>query len=246
MDSTTPSTLGAALLALLLIGALLGVVTPSARTADFTPEATRDGLTARARFRHAVMHAIVRALQRRRSRQVVPPGAVAAWCDAIARRLRSGETLRQVLADERPTHVALAARTAPLRRELGSGAAVVDAVAASALAASGGGLDLVWSVLAIASGYGGSAAEPIDRVASALRLRSADAHERSAQSAQARLSAHVLTAVPVLVLALLVSTDPDVRLIVLRPAGGLLVGGGLLLNVLGWSWMRHIVASQTT
>jgi tight adherence protein B len=244
MGSTTASSLSAGLLALVVIVALLGIASPSARTAKIAPASTPHA-TALPQFRQAFQRVIRSARQRRLTGGAVPPEAVATWCDAIARRLRSGEPLRRVLANERPTHVALSARTDSLRRALGRGESVADAIAASASASGHTSLDLVWSVLAVASDYGGSAAEPIDRAASALRLRSADAHERSAQSAQARLSAHVLTAVPLLVLALLVATDPDVRLIVLRPAGGLLVGAGFLLNLCGWSWMRHIVASQT-
>jgi tight adherence protein B len=244
MESTTTSSLSAGLLALVVIVALLRVATPGARTAAVTSDSARDP-TGLARFRVAVRQAIITALRRRRAGGTVPPEAVATWCDALARRLRAGETLRRVLANERPTHVALSAQTDALRGALGRGESVADAIVASASASRHNALDLVWSVLAVASDYGGSAAEPIDRAASALRLRSVDAHERSAQSAQARLSAHVLTAVPLLVLALLVSTDPDVRLIVLRPSGSLLVGAGLLLNLCGWTWMRHIVVRQT-
>jgi Flp pilus assembly protein TadB len=243
MQSTTTTSLSAALLALMVMGALLRVAAPGARTAEPTSNVTRDE-TLVARVRVASRRAIVSARQRRDAGGTIPAEAVATWCDAIARRLRAGETLRRVLVNERPAHVALSARTDALRRALGRGESVADAIAASASTSGHNVLDLVWSVLAVASDYGGSAAEPIDRTASALRLRSADAHERSAQSAQARLSAHVLTAVPLLVLALLVSTDPDVRLIVIRPTGGLLVGAGLLLNLCGWTWMRHIVARQ--
>ena len=244
MGSTTASSVSAALLALVIILALLGVAAPGARSALVAHDSTSDDSALR-RLHVAVHRATTSAQQRRLTSGAVPPEAVAAWCDAMARRLRAGEALRRVLMNERPTHVALSARTDPLRRALGRGESVADAIAASTAQSGTAPLDLVWSVLAVACGYGGSASEPIDRAASALRLRCADAHERSAQSAQARLSAHVLTAVPLLVLALLVATDPDVRFIVLRPAGGALVAAGLLLNLCGWSWMRHIVASQT-
>lgn len=243
MGSTTTSSLVSGLLALVVIVGLLGIATPGARTAEIAPDSTR-AVSFFTRSNFKVRRVITSAQQRRLARGTVPPEAVAMWCDAIARRLRAGDTLRRVLANERPAHVALSARTDALRRALNRGESVADAIAASASASGHDALDLVWSVLAVASGYGGSAAEPIDRAASALRLRSADAHERSAQSAQARLSAHVLTAVPLLMLALLVATDSDVRLIVLRPSGGVLVVAGLLLNLCGWAWMRHIVAGQ--
>jgi len=244
MAPTTASSFAAGLLALAVACALLGMADPRARTTN-SPHASAHRTTGLPPFRQAFRRVIASTRQRRLARAPVPPDAVATWCDAIARRLRSGETLRRVLANERPAHVALSARTDSLRCALDRGASVTDAIATSGAVSGNTSLDLVWSVLAVASDYGGSAAEPIDRAASALRLRSADAHERSAQSAQARLSAHVLTAVPLLVLALLLATDPDVRLIVLRPTGGMLVGAGLLLNLCGWAWMRHIVAGQT-
>ncbi|WP_395087793.1 type II secretion system F family protein [Ilumatobacter sp.] len=243
MGPATASSFTAGILALAVTCALLRMAQPRARTTHTQP-ASAHRTTALPPFRQAFQRAVASTRQRRRARGPVPPEAVATWCDAIARRLRSGEALRRVLANERPVHVALSARTDSLRRSLDRGASVTDAIAASGAVSGNTSLDLVWSVLAVASDYGGSAAEPIDRAASALRLRSADAHERAAQSAQARLSAHVLTAVPLLVLALLLATDPDVRLIVLRTAGGMLVGAGLLLNLCGWAWMRHIVAGQ--
>ncbi len=56
------------------------------------------------------------------------------------------------------------------------------------------------------------------------------------------MSAHVLTVVPLLMLALLTIADADVRDAVIRPAGATCVVVGLLLNLLGWSWMRRIAS----
>ena len=61
------------------------------------------------------------------------------------------------------------------------------------------------------------------------------------QSAQARLSAVVLTWLPVAVLALLVLTSGGVRHVVSSPVGIVLLGSGSLLNLAGWWWMRRIV-----
>lgn len=232
-------------LALLLIAVISERAMPRARTtADAC--ATSSNTVAVQRWLTAIQRSIAGVQQRKHTRRAVPPATVADWCDAISRRLRAGETLRLVLARERPTNVALVAQTEPLRRALDRGESVADAIAAAASASASryGALDLVWSVLAITSDYGGNTAEPIDGVAAGLRLQSADAQERTVHSAQARLSAHVLTAVPLVVLALLVATDREVRLIVSRPTGWWLVGGGLLLNLCGWSWMRRVVTSQ--
>ena len=106
-------------------------------------------------------------------------------------------------------------------------------------------LRLVGSVLAGTADIGGSAAAPLDRVAGALRLRVVDSQERDAHSAQARLSAHVLTLVPLGVLVLLVATDAHVRSVVVQPFGAVLLAAGLTLNLSGWWWMRIIIRSPT-
>jgi tight adherence protein B len=90
----------------------------------------------------------------------------------------------------------------------------------------------------------GSAAA-IDRVAATLRQRAADRAERRVQAAQARLSAHVMTAVPLSMLGLLLATDGDVRAVTTTPIGATCLVTGLALNAIGWTWMRHIVEGST-
>lgn len=236
---------GAGACTLLTVAAIAGHATPVARSA--TSSTTRRGVRSRWSDVLGVVARPVRSGRRRRAvRADVPAADVAAWCDAIGRRLRAGAALRHVLATERPAHVGLAARTESLRHDIDRGGSVSAAIDAASTATGPGTLGLVWSVLAVTSEHGGSAAEAIDRVSSALRLRSADAHERAAQSAQARLSAHVLTAVPLGVLGLLVATDPDVRRVVGQPMGWGLIGAGLLLNLCGWQWMRRISAGTAS
>jgi Flp pilus assembly protein TadB len=95
--------------------------------------------------------------------------------------------------------------------------------------------------MGVAASAGGSPAAPIDRVAAALRLRAVDRAERASQAAQARLSAHVLTVVPLVMLTLLAIVDADVRAAIAGGPGAASVGIGLLLNASGWCWMRRIV-----
>ena len=61
------------------------------------------------------------------------------------------------------------------------------------------------------------------------------------QAAQARLSAHVLTAVPIAMLGLLCLLDPDVLPAARSSTGATSIGLGLAINALGWGWMRRIV-----
>ena len=74
-----------------------------------------------------------------------------------------------------------------------------------------------------------------------LRQRAAELDDRATQAAQARLSSHVMTAVPLLMLALLVTTDEAVRSVATSPIGVVCIGAGLALNASGWWWMRRIV-----
>jgi Flp pilus assembly protein TadB len=46
-------------------------------------------------------------------------------------------------------------------------------------------------------------------------------------------------------LATLVATDADVRSVVGSPIGIICIATGLLLNALGWWWMRRIVRTPT-
>jgi Flp pilus assembly protein TadB len=187
--------------------------------------------------------------RRRSTRTTLSPGAVAEWCDALARSIRAGTTLRSALISIEPTDPVLADRSEAVRQALGRGATVSTAViglhpdAASRPRRQSSHLALAAAVLATSGSIGGPTAASLDRLAGALRLRVADRQERAAHSAQARLSAHVLTFVPLGLLALLVATDSDVRAVLSQPTGFALVSIGLALNLAGWWWMRCIVTA---
>lgn len=182
-----------------------------------------------------------------RRRVGITPDAVVAWCDSIARRARSGITLREAVRLDVPTDAVLDALTVGVRRDLDRGRTLATAITACAVSAEASRirghrhLDLACAALGAAAELGGSAAAALDRVAVTLRLRAADHQERAAHSAQARLSAHVLTLVPVGIVALLAASDPAVRDVISAPLGVLLVTIGLALNGFGWWWMRRII-----
>lgn len=102
-------------------------------------------------------------------------------------------------------------------------------------------LALVMTVLLAVARHGGSAAEPVDRAAATLRGRAADEADRAAQSAQARMSAVVMTLLPIGMLGVMVVTSPSVRDILSTPLGAGIVVAGAGFNGVGWVWMRHIV-----
>jgi Flp pilus assembly protein TadB len=184
------------------------------------------------------------ALRSRRHEQRVPrPRDVAAWCDHLARQIRSGMTLHETLTTTVPADPATRRCTETIRRQLGRGRQIAEILDERDAVASGTHLDLAIGVIAMAARLGGSPAPAIDRTASVLRQRAADDDERVAQAAQARLSAHVLTAIPLLMLAALLVTDADVRAAVRGPIGSMCIGLGLGLNTVGSVWMRRIVSS---
>jgi tight adherence protein B len=156
----------------------------------------------------------------------------------MARSLRSGSTLRQAVM-VLPVDTVTERATSKIRLGIERGLSVVDAVDRT----DGGGpqLRLALGVIVSAGRIGGPSAAAIDRAAALLRQRAADHEERASHAAQARLSAHVMTALPLLMLAVLVATDDDVRSVAASSVGAACIAAGLVLNAIGWWWMRRIV-----
>lgn len=177
---------------------------------------------------------------RRRRTADVNPHQLAAWCEEMARAIRSGSTFQSALCNvAAPPVIDQHMQRARLAIERGSSTRrALDAVPAVSAH-----LDLVLVVLRACADHGGPAAEPIDRAAAALRQRAALIAERRSHSAQARASAIVMTVLPSAVLILLTVSSGSVRQALLSPAGAAVVAIGLALNGAGWSWMRRILRS---
>jgi len=184
-------------------------------------------------------------------RRLPSPSAedVATWCEALARQVRSGASLRHAAETVEPASAVLQRHLEPLRHRLTRGVALHAATAGSATATAtermtaGADLRLALDMIGVAASLGGSPAAALDRTATTLRRRATDRAERRSQAAQARISAHVLTVVPVALLALLVLSDPAIRAAVTTPVGTACVVGGLVLNGLGWLWMRAVIGT---
>lgn len=179
----------------------------------------------------------------------IDPAAVAAWVDDLARSLRHGSTLHHAVVSVLPADAVVANASADLRHRLSRGASVSaasDAWHARLAADSTRRIELLAttaSVISVCAMLGGPAAAPLDRLAVAMRQRASDDLERSVQSAQARISARVLTVLPVAVLVLLIATDDDVRSVIAHPTGGAVVALGIAFNIVGAIWMSRIAAS---
>jgi len=181
-------------------------------------------------------------VHRRRPSTRVDPTALAAWCDALARALRGGATLRHALCNVPPPE-RTQALFAPALLALERGAPV--AVALAQIESSSHDLDVVLVVMRACAEHGGAAAEPIDRAAATLRQRAALAGERRTNSAQARMSALVMTCLPGAMLALLALTSQSVRGSATSSIGLFAIAFGVLLNVAGWGWMRRVISRAT-
>ncbi len=187
------------------------------------------------------VHPYSMLLARRAERRPPSASAVAEWCDDLARQLRSGSTLRDAMTTTLPNDPATRRATDELRRRLDRGRSMADACESPGNA--GTHLRLAIIVITTAARLGGSSAPAIDRTAGTLRQRAVDADERSVHAAQARLSAHVLTAVPLAMLLLLVIADDDVRATTTSTLGATCIAVGLSLNAIGAVWMRRIIGT---
>lgn len=205
------------------------------------PRRRRDGSAATSAPSRPVVPAVARATRARRHRQP-SARAVAGWCDDIARRVRSGSALRDAVM-VLPTDATTERATSPVRLSIDRGLSVADAV--GRVGDAGPHLRLALRVIATASRIGGPSAASIDRTAALLRQRAGDLDERSSHAAQALLSTHVLTAVPLVMLGTLIATDDDVRSASASPVGAGCIVTGLGLNALGWWWMRRIVEGRS-
>ena len=156
----------------------------------------------------SVGEAATSAARLRRRPSNVTPAALGEWADELARSLRHGvDAACRTPHDRSPPTSVLRERSEPVRHRLERGAGVADACDgwADEINATSAGDDSPLAAFAAMVGaaahLGGSVSAPLDRFAVVMRQRLSDELERTAQSAQARMSARVLTMVPLAVLA---------------------------------------------
>ena len=151
----------------------------------------------------------------------------AAFLDTTSTEVRSGSSLIAALAHSRLRHPMLAARVFSF-----DGTADPD-------------LAVVAQSVSAAMELGGPVAATLHRGAALLRERAAQRAEAMAYSAQARLSAKVLTAVPLVFTAWSAATSATFRQAIASPTGLMAAAAGLACNTVGWWWMRRIVNRAT-
>jgi tight adherence protein B len=167
---------------------------------------------------------------------------VAEWCDHIARSVRAGTSISQAVVRAGVEAPDGGAPFAPAVMALTRGRALPDAL--DEITGAGdpaSAVGLVVPVLGACAELGGPAAMPLERVAATLQARAAERAERRAHSAQAQLSARVLSTLPIGVLLLLAVAEPAVRSILVAPAGMVCLAVGGAFNVAGWWWMHRLI-----
>ena len=103
-------------------------------------------------------------------------------------------------------------------------------------------LALTVQALSACAQIGGPIAATLDDAASVLRERAVARAERQAHGSQARLSARVLTVVPIAFAVWSALASQRTREVYMSSvAGAVCVVLGLALNVGGWLWMKRIV-----
>ncbi len=190
-----------------------------------------------------LLHAIPRAIAQRHLNRALhaSPGQVAELLDQTARRCSSGESLAHAFAkalETSPLDDAFASASAAMR----SGATLERALEQQST--DDADLALGVHVLRLCAVQGGNVSESLDRAAATLREREAIVQERVAQSAQARLSARVLTLFPIGFGCWTLLTTSSVRTFVITPIGITCLSLGLLLNLVGWKLMSRVIGGS--
>jgi Flp pilus assembly protein TadB len=156
--------------------------------------------------------------------------------DAIARRVRSGSSLTSAVVDE----IDWATPLGVVADRLNEGGSLATAL--GELDPSDPDLALTVQALSATAHLGGPIAATLDEAATVLRERASARAERRAYGSQARLSARVLTIVP-LVFALwnAIASQRTREVYLTSVAGTVCAVLGLALNVGGWQWMKRTI-----
>lgn len=161
----------------------------------------------------------------------------------LASSLRAGHSFMQAL-DSVAREIPQPAATEFQRvvAEIRLGRPIEEAL--EALAIRVGSPDFKWAVLAvnIQREVGGNLAEILDNVADTLRERAMMRRQIKVLTAEGRLSAWVLVALPIAIALYMFAVSPDyIGLLVTTKLGLFMLGTAVILLGLGVVWMRKIV-----
>lgn len=185
-----------------------------------------------------VLHPVARRRRESGAFESDLPAAI----DGLVALLASGSSLAQALhgASARPGSVgADLARVTARRRQ---GLSLQESLDHWSSERPGTGVSLVADALALAGTSGGSQTRALEGVGTTLRERQALAREVRALGSQARTSAFVLVATPVVFAGVVATADPQIRHVLLAtPLGWTCIVAGAVLDAAGAWWMSRLV-----
>jgi Flp pilus assembly protein TadB len=174
---------------------------------------------------------------------------IADWCEALARRVRAGDTLALALSDVGCSE-ALEPLIANLRLRIHRGTDLVMACTAMmesldphARSPEITALREALGVIRVCALGSPHTAHSLDRLARHFRVRVAITEQIHAQTAAARLSARLLTALPLAAVGLTITISPSSAGVFTTSAGLICLVLSLGLNAAGWLWIRSLVAA---
>lgn len=167
---------------------------------------------------------------------------IAPCLDALARRTAAGQSLSQAISEVSLGSGAFAQCLQRVATQNALGAPLHRAVAALRRDDAGTEERLAVTTLEVLARLGGAVPGALDRAAVAVRDRRTIAADRQVGAAQARMSATVLSALPALVSIWTTANDARIaRFVLHEPLGRLCTAAAVMLNAVGWFWMRSLV-----
>lgn len=162
--------------------------------------------------------------------------------DGLARATATGTTLAEAIRE-----IGAAGGAPPALRAISRSQASGHALGAAVASANADGSDeaLALATIGALATSGGPPTAALDRAAAILRERQAIAAERSVAAAQATASARVLVLLPIaVVLWSLVAGGNTADVLLGTPVGIACLVVGVILDLLGWRWMRRIIGGR--
>ena len=185
------------------------------------------------------------------SHHVLPPkqqeqSSVADFLDAVAREVHSGYSLTLAFVNTAERFPSLAWWTEPISMHCIRGHSLATAIADTSPQNWTADVALATRTLSVASNGGYGIVGALEKSASILREREHVAHERHAQTAQIRLSTAVLSWIPLVICAWVITRQSQTRTFLLQTQLGLFCSAiGLLFNIAGRKWINRIARNST-
>ena len=172
--------------------------------------------------------------------------SVADFLDAIAREVHSGYSLTLAFVNTSERFPSFTWWTEPISLQCIRGHSLATAIANTSPQSWTADVALATRTLSVASNGGYGIVGALEKSASILREREHIAHERLAQTAQIRLSTAVLSWIPLVICAWVITRQSHTRTFLLySPLGLLCIAFGLLFNITGRKWITRIARNST-